>query len=83
MFPNIVVLAGLMQPLQLSLTESRSPERPLGPISTFLLKSSFLVSRKMMGAMEVSQSMPMSGCTITTSQMRLVQFIMQEDTIME
>ena len=83
MFPNTVVLAGLMQPLQLSLTESKSPGRPLGPISIFLLKSSFLVSRRMMGAMEVNQSMPMSGCTTTTSQMRLVQFIMQEDTIME
>jgi len=72
-----------MLPLQLSLTGSRLPGRVLGPISIFLLKSLFLVSRKMMVAMVVNQSMLMNGCTTTTLLMRLVPFIMQEGTIME
>ena len=83
MFHNIVVLAGLMQPHQLSLIGSRLPGRLLGPISIFLHRSLFLVSRKIKGAMEVNQSMLMNGCTTTTSQMKLVLFIMLEDTIME
>jgi len=70
MFHNIVGLAGLMQPHQLSLIGSRLPGRLLGPISIFLHRSLFLVSRKIKGAMEVNQSMLMNGCTTTTSLMR-------------
>jgi hypothetical protein len=77
-----VELVGLLQQLQLYLTESKSKEKPNGQISIWLLRFFCLVRKKLMVVMEVTTFLLLNGSIKTISQMKHVLFTKPEGMIM-